>query len=698
VKSFILSILSLLSLTLSAQVEVPQDIIDQLESFIDEDIDEADILNLYERLIIYYQSPLNINKADYDQLAELGILSDIQINEILNHRIRFGDFIMIEELQTIPSINAALVKILRHFCKVTDSQKLQLSIQEMLAKSSNSLFVRWSQFTEDKRGYIPDEEGNTNYLGDKNRLMLRWRNNFSVNQRMGIILEKDSGEQLFNSPENAGFDYLSFHYYLKDYSSLIKALAIGDYTVSMGQGLISHNNFGGRKSAFVTNVRKGGRTIRPYNSVFEAGNNRGVAATLGLTKHIELSLFASSVNRDGNALERDTLDPEELQELNFSSFQTSGNHRTLSEIEDKAQINMQSYGGVLKYSKSNYSIGLNVLANRFGGSLQRSETLANKFRFSGDKLDNASIDFHYRYRNINLFGESAISSTDNGTAHLIGALLGLSRKLSASIVYRNYGVTYNAFMPNAFGESTTINNENGIYLGLEYRIDPRWTMRTYADFWRHPWLRFGISRPSDGREFLYRVDYYLKRKLSIYFQYIYEDKLADYGSDRTIRQTGFQRRQRFRLNFDHTLSKSMRLRSRVEVSLFENPEEKQQGFLIYQDFIVKPIGSPLSMTGRVAFFDTDDFDSRIFAFENSVLYEFAIPSFLDQGVRYYINLRYRATRKMTLEFRLARTYFTRLDRKPDPNSVFFIESIGSGNEEILGNTRTELKAQLRYNF
>ena len=53
---------------------------------------------------------------------------------------------------------------------------------------------------------------------------------------------------------------------------------------------------------------------------------------------------------------------------------------------------------------------------------------------------------------------------------------------------------------------------------------------------------------------------------------------------------------------------------------------------------------------------------------------------------------------MTLEFRLARTYFTRLDRKQDPNSVFFIESIGSGNEEIIGNTRTELKAQLRYNF
>ena len=293
---------------------------------------------------------------------------------------------------------------------------------------------------------------------------------------------------------------------------------------------------------------------------------------------------------------------------------------------------------------------------------------------------------------------SASSASENGTGHLAGALLGLSRKLSASIMYRNYGIRYNSIFPNSFGESTTANNENGIYLGLEYRIDRKWTMRAYADFWRHPWVRFGISRPSTGREFLYRVNYYLKRRLQIYLQYFYENKMADYTSENAIRLTGFQTRHRLRLNFDHTVSKSIRLRSRFELSRFENPEGLQHGYLVYQDFIIKPLSSPLSMTGRVAFFDTDDFDSRIFAYENSVLYEFAIPSFFDQGIRYYLNLRYRATRKLTLEFRIARTHFTRVDLSPDPNSIYFIETIGSGNEQIKGNKRTELKAQLRYNF
>jgi hypothetical protein len=682
----------------SAQVEFPQEIIDQLESYIEEDVDEADLLTLYERLIIYYQVPLNINKASYEELQELGLLSDIEINDILNHRERYGDLLRIEELQSIQSLKTDVISILANFVKVNDTEKINLNIPEMLAQSNNTVFVKWSQFVEDKKGYIPREDGTTPYLGDDNRLLIRWRNNYSVNQRMGIILEKDAGEQIFQSAKSAGFDYLSFHYYLKDYSSFLKEFVVGDYTVSMGQGLISHNDFGGRKSAFVSNVRKGGRAIRPYNSVLEGGYQRGAAATLGLRSDLDVTVFASSVRRDGNLLAVDTLDPDRPELPDFSGFQLSGNHRTINELEDKGSIGVQSYGGIIKYTKQHFSIGLNVLSNQFGNRIERSDVLFNKFRYEGDHLNNASIDFHYRYRNINLFGESAIASSGGGTGHLLGAMIGLSRKLSATMMYRNYGVKYNAILPNAFGESTTANNENGIYLGLEYRIDRKWTMRAYADFWRHPWLRFGISRPSTGREFLYRVDYYLKRKLQIYLQYFYEYKLADYSSENNIRLTGFQSRHRLRLNFDHTVSKSIRLRSRVEMSRFDNPEGLQHGYLVYQDFIWKPLSSPLSMTGRVAYFDTDDFDSRIFAYENSVLYEFAIPSFFDQGIRYYLNLRWRTTRKLTLEFRIARTYFTNVDLSPDPNSVYFIETIGSGNEQIIGNKRTELKAQLRYNF
>ena len=72
---------------------------------------------------------------------------------------------------------------------------------------------------------------------------------------------------------------------------------------------------------------------------------------------------------------------------------------------------------------------------------------------------------------------------------------------------------------------------------------------------------------------------------------------------------------------------------------------------MYQDLLIKPKNSPLSATARIALIDTDDFESRIYAFENDLLYRFRIPAYYGQGYRSYLNLRYRTTRRLTLELR-----------------------------------------------
>ncbi len=108
--------------------------------------------------------------------------------------------------------------------------------------------------------------------------------------------------------------------------------------------------------------------------------------------------------------------------------------------------------------------------------------------------------------------------------------------------------------------------------------------------------------------------------------------------------------------------------------------------MIYQDIIYKPKNIPFSATMRYALFDTDDYDSRIYAFENDLLYEFSIPAFSNRGFRTYANLRYRVNRYLTAEFRVSKTYFNNR------------ETVGSGLQEIDGNQRTDVKAQLRFKF
>ena len=123
----------------------------------------------------------------------------------------------------------------------------------------------------------------------------------------------------------------------------------------------------------------------------------------------------------------------------------------------------------------------------------------------------------------------------------------------------------------------------------------------------------------------------------------------------------------------------------MEYTLFQNINGPSKGYMLYQDVIYKPKNFPVSFTSRFALFDTDDFNSRLFSYENNILYEFGIPTYSGRGFRYYFNFRYRITPRLLAEFRWARTYRNRGNN-------------GSGLEEIDGNTRTDLKAQLKFSF
>jgi hypothetical protein len=102
--------------------------------------------------------------------------------------------------------------------------------------------------------------------------------------------------------------------------------------------------------------------------------------------------------------------------------------------------------------------------------------------------------------------------------------------------------------------------------------------------------------------------------------------------------------------------------------------------------LYKPRRFPLSFTTRFSLFDTDGFQSRFYSFENNLLYTFSIPAYYNRGTRFYLNLRYKGIRNLTLEGRIAQTFWK--------NQGTF----GTGNEQIQGQTRTQVSAQIKYKF
>src|SRR5690606_6770562 len=125
---------------------------------------------------------------------------------------------------------------------------------------------------------------------------------------------KDPGETFFRADNKAGFDFYSGFIHMQDLSPLIKKIEIGDYAVSLGQGLILHNGFGSGKSALVMNIKKDGQSLRPYSSVNETNFFRGGGITLTPSRNTSITAFYSRKSIDG------TISIDTLEDSGFESF------------------------------------------------------------------------------------------------------------------------------------------------------------------------------------------------------------------------------------------------------------------------------------------------------------------------------------------------------------------------------------------
>ncbi len=673
--------LILCSCSLFAQFQpaIPEEYQDQLEAFVSnlDDPGQFDFNTISEVLLQYLRNPLDLNKADTEELEEMGLLGDQQISDLIDYRENYGDLISIYELQVIQSFDIRIIRLIRPFVRVR-SVSDNVSLRDMFRGGYNQVFLRYGRTVQDKAGYRGRDGQEAAYLGNADRYYFRYRYDYENRLSYGFTMEKDPGELLFSG--NAVLpDYTSFHFYIKNLSHHLKALVLGDFQVGLGQGLIMHSGFGRGKSSMVNTIKKGGRTIRPYTSVSENRFLRGGAVHLA-SGHWEALLFTSFNKHDGNLVILDS------GERVLTSFQESGYHRTLSEIEDRDAFNQWVSGGKIGYTQKGFKANINLVYNRFNISYDPRKALYNQFYFRGKSSLNVSFDYTFQHRNLHLFGESAISE-DGGFASINGMLLTVSRKLDFSLLYRYYGVDYHALFANAFAESTQVNNEQGLYLGMEFRINDRLRFNAYADRFQFDWLKFNADVPSRGNEYLCRITYYVKRKLEIYAQYRSETKgFSSQLSDSRLHSNIDRTRQYARIHFNHNLTQYLELRNRIEFSWIDEQSSMYKGFLIYQDMLYKPLEFPLSFTTRIAFFDMDDYAARIYAYENDLLFNFSIPGYFGKGIRYYFNLRYQLSRNITVEARWDQTCFA--DR----------DFIGSGWEEIEGNKRSNIKLQCRITF
>jgi len=654
-----------------------------------ENDENIDYNTLVDDLLLFSEKPLNLNTATLDDLQRLVILNDIAITSLLAHREAHGKLLNILELQGIKGFTPQVIRTIMPFVVVTDDPLGRFNFKSMWKEGRHELVVRYEQTIEEKKGYTDIEDSllaaspNSRYLGDPYKLFVRYRFQSTNKVSWGVTMEKDAGEEFFTGTQKQGFDFYSAHLFLRNIG-VIKALAIGDFQAQFGQGLTFFSGLGFGKSANGVGIKRNAQGLRPYTSVDENRFLRGGGFTLGFGK-IEVTAFASYKPLDANLITAtDTLTEVEEQ---VSSIFSSGFHRTPGELADKGALDEIIYGGNVNFRGKRLQVGITGVGYQFSKVFSRSADIYNANEFRGKQNSNFGLDYSYIYRNFNFYGEFSLSQ-NLGFATTHGVLMTLDPKVTVALMMRHLEADYQALYANAVTENSRMNNETGYYFGISLNPFKGWYVTGYFDLFRFPWLRYQVNSPSYGYEGIAQLSYRPSRNLDISFRFRQKNKqINESAEDNTdpIRYIEDEKRTSYRFHLSYNLSKSWSLRSRVEYSRYRRGDgDVEQGFMVYQDVIFKPMSFPLSFSTRLVYFDTETYNARIYAYENDVLYAYSFPAYYYKGAKFYINLRYDATRNISIWFRVSNLFYS--DR----------DVIGSGLEAIDAKHRTDVKVQVRF--
>jgi hypothetical protein len=272
-----------------------------------------------------------------------------------------------------------------------------------------------------------------------------------------------------------------------------------------------------------------------------------------------------------------------------------------------------------------------------------------------------------------LYGETAISG--NGAMATLNALrLAPVSYLSLLILYRYYDRRYQAFFGNAFAQNSSVQNEQGVYLGFQWTPFGYWKISAYADFYRFPWLKYQVDYPSVGREYMAQLDYAWNASCSTYLRYKCKEKDED------------GKQQRLRWQASYVLASAWHLRTSADGIFSDYGGDNQMGYSLSQSIGWKPSTIPFRFDTYVAWFSTDGYASRISSYEKNILYAFYMPSFYGKGFRFALSFHWDITRYLSLSAKLGHTYYKDRDK------------IGTDTEEIAGNQKTDLSALFRWKF
>ena len=653
-----------------------QDIYYQLT---EEDGEVPEWEELHTTLTHFQEHPINLNHTTKEELEQLHILSDLQIENILYYLYRHGKMHSIYELRLIEGLENYHIRNLLPFVYAgkTNPQHTRkpFHYKEVFAYGKHQVLFRLDRGAETREGYrtkpedediLDTENATPAYKGDPFYTSIRYNFRYKQHVHAGLRMEKDAGEQFWGT-YNKGFDSYGAYVQINNVGCL-RTLVVGDFKANFGQGLILNTDFRLAKSTSVLKTTSN-NTLRKSSSTDEYNFFRGIGASLQWT-HWNFTSFYSY-----RRLDADTTDGY------IHSIASTGLHRTETEYAKQHTTGVHTAGMSLHLQYTKFKVGANLLFNHFSLPFHTSPTLYNQPSLDAQTLLSGSIDYQGKVDKFFLFGETAITH-QLGWATLNGLKFYPCDELGLVALHRYYSGRFDSFWGNAFGETSAMRNEQGVYIGVETTPFQFWKFTAYADVFQFPYPKYGIDQPSEGFDYMMEAVFSPTPKVSMILKSRWKQKMTN----KDAITLPFNKAQlRYQLTCKHN---HFTFKSRLDGNLCKTGKGKNTyGYSIAQDIIYNNPDFPLSGNVRLQMFHTETYDNRIYLYENDVLYSFANPISYGTGCRYYLNLKFAFKKWFSIWFKAAQTIYA--DQRTN---------ISSGYNKISGNRQTDFRLLLKFSI
>lgn len=630
-----------------------------------EDIEEAYSAEDMEQLEERAAHRINLNQTTREELEELPFLSARQVEELVAYIDRYSPVRSLNELAMVAGLDWGTRQLLEHFVCVGEErpERTWPAMGDVAKYGKHTLMGTAKIPLYKRRG---DENG---YLGYRYRHDIRYQFNYNNRIKFGLTGGQDAGEPFFSNRNKAGYDHYSYYFQLRDMGRLAE-LNAGMYRVQMGMGLLMNTGFHLGKLATLQSLGRSTHTLTAHASRSADNYLHGLAATVRLNRGWKATAFASyravdaTLNGDGTV----------------RTLVTGGYHRTVAEMDKKNNTHETDLGGSVGWRKGTLYVHANAVYTHFDRRLQPQTTARYRHYYpAGSDFFNVSMDYGYNNERWAVAGETALSG--QGALAAIHSLnWRVSGQLSLMALHRYYDKRYTALHARSFSEGTRVQNEHGIYGGAAWQPARAWLVQAYADYAHFGWARYQVSMASDAFDAMLNTRYQ-KGKWTVDGRYRLHVRQRD-NADKTRLVNSME--HRVRLRAERQMLPQLTLRTEADGVAVRKEAGNSRGVMVGEQASWQRGG--IRIDGHVAWFHTDDYDSRLYQYERSLLYDFSFPAYYGHGLRYSLMVRADLGRRLTLTAKAAVTdYFDRA-------------AISSGLQEIPQSSMTDLLLQLRYSF